>query len=165
MSVPQGAKFLFVIVPIFIAATILLVVIYVGNDKDNLNLTEEDMNNITTNGSVTNPVEDFDELGIEIVKEGSGLEAVVGDTVVVNYEGKLTDGTKFDSSFDRGTPFEFTLGENRVIQGWEEGVKGMKVGEERELKIPSSMGYGDYGVGSIPPKAGLIFKVVLVEIR
>jgi len=101
MSVPQGAKFLFVIVPIFIAATILLVVIYVGNDKDNLNLTEEDMNNITTNGSVTNPVEDFDELGIEIVKEGSGLEAVVGDTVVVNYEGKLTDGTKFDSSFDR----------------------------------------------------------------
>jgi len=111
-------------------------------------------------------VEDFQELEIKVLQQGEGEASVEGDTVVVNYEGTLTDGTKFDSSYDRGIPFDFVLGEGRVIVGWEEGVKGMKVGEIRELRIPSSKGYGANGAGSlIPPSAGLIFKVELLEIK
>jgi len=122
------------------------------------NLNSEETNNMTN-------VEDFDELEITTIQEGTGAEAVVGNAVSVHYQGTLSDGTQFDSSYDRGTPFEFTLGEGMVITGWEEGVKGMKVGEIRELKIPSSMGYGDSGSGPIPGKAGLIFKVELLEIK
>ncbi len=111
-------------------------------------------------------VQDFEELEIKVIEQGDGDACVEGDTVVVNYEGTLIDGTKFDSSYDRGTPFEFQLGAGLVIVGWEEGVNGMRVGEIRELRIPSSKGYGENGAGSlIPPSAGLIFKVELLEIK
>lgn len=111
-------------------------------------------------------VEDFEELVIETIQQGQGPQAVNGNILVLNYEGTLSDGTKFDSSYDRGTPFEFQLGSGMVIQGWEEGVLGMQVGEIRQLSIPSSKGYGSSGAGtSIPPYAGLIFKVELLEIK
>lgn len=128
------------------------------------NETNTDLNLEESNTNMSN-VEDFEELTITTLQEGSGEEAIIGNTVSVHYAGTLSDGTEFDSSYNRGTPFEFTLGDGMVIAGWEEGVKGMKVGEIRELKIPSSMGYGDTGSGPIPGKAGLIFKVELLEIK
>ena len=97
---------------------------------------------------------------------GSGAEAQAGDTVSVHYTGWLEDGTKFDSSVDRGVPFEFTLGKGMVIKGWDEGVAGMKVGGKRRLIIPPELGYGASGAGGvIPPNATLIFEVELIEIK
>jgi FKBP-type peptidyl-prolyl cis-trans isomerase len=104
---------------------------------------------------------------IETLKEGTGESAKNGDTVSVHYTGTLENGTKFDSSVDRGTPFSFTLGVGQVIQGWDLGVAGMKVGEKRKLTIPSELAYGDTGTpgGPIPPKATLIFEVELLGIN
>jgi FKBP-type peptidyl-prolyl cis-trans isomerase len=97
---------------------------------------------------------------------GTGDAAKTGDDVSVHYTGWLDDGTKFDSSVDRGQPFEFTLGTGSVIRGWDEGVAGMKVGGVRKLTIPSELGYGDRGAGSlIEPGATLIFDVELLEIK
>jgi len=103
---------------------------------------------------------------IETTKQGTGAAAKNGDTLVVHYTGTLTDGKKFDSSRDRNKPFEVTLGQHRVIAGWEQGLQGMKVGESRRLTIPPELGYGERGAGgAIPPNAMLIFDVELLEIR
>lgn len=102
-------------------------------------------------------------LKIETLVEGSGAEAKAGDNIRVDYVGTLEDGTKFDSSYDRGMPLVFTLGSGRVIQGWEQGILGMKVGEKRKLTIPSGLAYGAAGIpGVIPPNATLIFEVELL---
>lgn len=106
------------------------------------------------------------ELMMTTVKEGTGPEAKDGDIVSVNYTGYLSDGTKFDSSLDRGTPFQFTIGAGQVIKGWDIGVKGMKKGEVRKLIIPAEFGYGASGFpGVIPPNATLAFQVELMEIN
>ncbi len=95
-----------------------------------------------------------------VVTEGQGDPAKAGDTVNVHYTGWLVNGTKFDSSKDRGQPFSFPLGARRVIQGWDEGVAGMKPGETRKLIIPANLGYGAQGAGRvIPSNATLIFEV------
>ena len=105
-------------------------------------------------------------LTIEDVTVGSGAVAVAGQKVKVHYTGWLTNGTKFDSSKDRGDPFEFPLGGGRVIKGWDEGVQGMKVGGVRKLTIPSDLGYGARGAGGvIPPNATLVFEVELLGVR
>jgi FKBP-type peptidyl-prolyl cis-trans isomerase FkpA len=102
----------------------------------------------------------------EDLVEGDGEEAVAGRTVVVHYTGWLTDGTKFDSSLDRNSPFSFPLGGGRVIRGWDEGVQGMKIGGKRKLTIPPQLGYGPAGAGGvIPPNATLVFDVELLEVR
>lgn len=97
---------------------------------------------------------------------GDGAAAQAGDSVSVHYTGWLKDGTKFDSSVDRGTPFEFRLGVGSVIPGWDEGVVGIKVGGKRKLVIPPELGYGDRGAGGgvIPGGATLVFDVELLEI-
>jgi FKBP-type peptidyl-prolyl cis-trans isomerase len=108
------------------------------------------------------------ELKIETTKPGTGEQAVkAGDTVSVQYTGKLTDGTKFDSSYDHGgAPFTFTVGQGQVIKGWDQGLIGMKVGEERKLTIPGDLAYGPDGIpGTIPPNATLVFDVQLVSIK
>jgi FKBP-type peptidyl-prolyl cis-trans isomerase FkpA len=105
-------------------------------------------------------------LSIEDLKPGNGAEAKAGDRVTVHYVGTLTDGKKFDSSRDRGSPFSFRLGAGQVIRGWDQGVPGMKVGGVRKLTIPPDMAYGARGFPPvIPPNSTLVFEVELVEIR
>lgn len=102
---------------------------------------------------------------IKDLKVGEGPAAKAGDTVSVHYTGTLTNGTKFDSSRDRGQPFSFPLGKGRVIQGWDHGVAGMQVGGVRHLTIPPEEGYGARGAGGvIPPNATLVFEVELLGI-
>lgn len=96
---------------------------------------------------------------------GTGAPAVVGKGVKVHYSGFLTTGEKFDSSRDRGEPFVFQLGAGEVIKGWDEGVAGMKVGGQRQLRIPPGLAYGSSGAGgTIPPNATLIFDVELLDV-
>ncbi len=100
------------------------------------------------------------------IKEGTGDSPTTGKKVIVHYTGTLENGTKFDSSRDRGTPFEFTIGVGQVIKGWDEGVATMKVGGRRQLIIPADLGYGSRGVpGVIPQNATLIFDVELLDIK
>ncbi len=106
------------------------------------------------------------ELQITDLNQGDGAEATAGREVEVHYTGWLENGTKFDSSLDRGRPFVFELGAGRVIKGWDQGVAGMRVGGKRKLVIPSHMGYGARGAGNlIPPHATLIFEVELLGVR
>ena len=105
-------------------------------------------------------------LEIEDLQVGEGIEVANGDQVTVHYTGWLIDGTKFDSSLDRGKPFTFELGARQVIQGWDRGVRGMQVGGFRKLTIPPELAYGDRAVGGglIPANSTLVFEVKLLEI-
>jgi FKBP-type peptidyl-prolyl cis-trans isomerase FkpA len=104
-------------------------------------------------------------LVIEELAVGAGELAAAGQRVTVHYTGWLIDGTKFDSSKDRGDPFVFPLGGRRVIAGWDEGVQGMRVGGVRKLTIPPALGYGTRGAGGvIPPNATLVFEVELLGV-
>ena len=104
---------------------------------------------------------------IENIETGQGAEAKEYNKIIVNYTGKLEDGSIFDSSLKPGrTPFTFTLGVGSVIKGWDLGVKGMKVGGKRKLTIPADLGYGNNGAGNvIPPNATLTFEVELLEVE
>jgi len=105
------------------------------------------------------------KLKVEDIKIGTGKEVKSGDTIIIHYNGTLTDGTKFDSSYDRGQPFETVIGVGKVIQGWDQGVVGMKVGGKRKLTIPPDLGYGAQTVGPIPANSTLIFEVELVDVK
>ena len=106
------------------------------------------------------------KVNIVVLKEGSGAVTKNGDKLTVNYVGTLTNGTKFDSSIDSNTPFVFTLGAGRVIKGWDEGMLGMKVGEERKLTIPADLAYGAQSPSPlIPANSILVFDVTLLKIN
>lgn len=105
----------------------------------------------------------MNELKIIDTQVGTGRDAVKGALVKVNYEGFLENGQKFDSSIDRGRPFQFVLGAGKVIKGWDQGVVGMKEGGKRTLHIPAHLAYGARAIGMIPPDSNLIFHVELVE--
>ena len=129
-------------------------------DMDNYAQPESADQSANSNASSMN-------LQIETLQEGSG-EAIVqsGDAITVDYTGTLEDGTKFDSSLDRGEPYTFTIGQGAVIPGWEQGLLGMKVGEKRKLTVPADLGYGATGAGDvIPPNATLLFEVELLSIN
>ncbi len=173
----------------FISAFVILIVIGGGlyfasvffddkNEVKEINMNNEDEKELVFPGEegyqqqsqqpqqTQQPQEFGDELRAEIIKEGTGQEAKNGDKVTVHYVGVLENGTKFDSSVDRGQPFQFALGAGQVIQGWDLGVIGMKIGEVRRLYIPAAYGYGEQGTGdSIPPNANLIFEVELLGLE
>ena len=120
----------------------------------------------TVFGAEPEPVKTFSGLQYIDLVTGEGREAHVGETAFVHYTGWLENGTKFDSSVDRGEPFSFRLGAGRVIKGWDEGVAGMRIGTKRKLIIPPHLGYGSRGAGRIiPPNATLIFEVELLDLR
>ncbi|HEY5037764.1 MAG TPA: FKBP-type peptidyl-prolyl cis-trans isomerase [bacterium] len=120
----------------------------------------------TTTTLTTQVVTTASGLQYQVLKDGTGAVAKAGQMVSVHYTGWLTDGKKFDSSVDRGQPFQFSLGAGQVIKGWDEGVAGMKVGEKRKLTIPSNLGYGAGGAGGvIPGNATLVFDVELLGIQ
>ncbi|MDO8552446.1 MAG: FKBP-type peptidyl-prolyl cis-trans isomerase [bacterium] len=116
----------------------------------------------TTTGETTTPP---NQVQGQEVKVGTGAEAIPGTIVTVEYEGKLTDGTVFDSSAAQGKPLVFTLGSEGIIPGFQVGVNGMKVGGERLLAVPPSLAYGAEQVGTIPPNSTLIFNVKLIKVE
>jgi peptidylprolyl isomerase len=123
-----------------------------------------------SNAADNQVIEMPDGLKYTDTKTGDGATARAGNKVSVHYTGWLSDngakGKKFDSSVDRGQPFQFTLGQHQVIAGWDEGVAGMKVGGKRTLNIPPELGYGARGAGGvIPPNATLIFDVELLQVQ
>ncbi len=106
------------------------------------------------------------ELAIVDEVLGQGLEAAAGKTIKVHYEGRFLDGKVFDSSKSRSQPFQFTLGQGQVIEGWEKGIVGMKIGGKRKLTIPPNLAYGEAGAGSvIPPHATLEFDIELLSVE
>lgn len=104
-------------------------------------------------------------LDIQDLVVGTGAEAKAGTTILAHYTGTLSTGEKFDNSYDRGEPLSFKLGAGQVIQGWDQGIAGMKVGGQRRLTIPPELGYGSQAVGPIPANSTLVFEVELVGVK
>ncbi|MNJ33941.1 FK506-binding protein [compost metagenome] len=104
------------------------------------------------------------ELQIIDIQLGDGKEAVKGALITTQYTGWLDDGTKFDSSYDRGKPFQCVIGTGRVIKGWDQGLMGMKVGGKRKLVVPSHLAYGERSMGAITPHSNLTFEIELLEV-
>lgn len=158
---------------IVIAIAVIVVFIFVGwvggifDQFLGTNGSQPVAQNVNQNATDTNNLNQVNntQVGIKDEVVGTGAEAVAGKSITVNYVGVLTDGTKFDSSIDRGTPFTFTLGAGQVIQGWDLGVLGMKVGGKRILVIPPTLGYGANVNGPIPANSTLYFEIELLGVK
>ncbi|HOF50401.1 MAG TPA: FKBP-type peptidyl-prolyl cis-trans isomerase [Candidatus Colwellbacteria bacterium] len=152
---------------IIIAAAVLLAVLLISQNKkafwsESGESVPEEPGESVPPVALSSP---DDQLEFDIIKVGEGPEIKNGDLATVNYVGRLKDGTVFDSSYERGVPYQFLIGAGHVIRGWDMGVLGMKVGEKRQLIIPARHGYGDTGIGNIPGGATLIFEVELLKIN
>ncbi len=155
------------VITLVVIGLIVFFIFKLDKSKDNntkststQNKQEQTMNTNDTNTNADSG------LKIEDIKVGTGEQAKAGDTLNVKYTGTLTDGTVFDSTDNHGgEPFSFTVGQGQVIQGWDEGLIGMKVGGTRKLTIPADLGYGSQAVGSIPANSTLIFTIELVSIN
>lgn len=164
---------------VILVTIVLLYIVFVQNKKDsNIQPAGDDIQNtviepdnkpadmskeVNTNNNLNNKnnMTDIKDFSFEVLKEGSGAEAVVNNTTTVQYKGMFVDGKVFDQG-----EFSFVLGIGQVVQGFDKGVLGMKVGESRKIYIPSEMGYGSRGAGSaIPPNTDLIFEVTLKSIN
>jgi len=158
---------------IFVFAIIIVIVLigfltweldFKKNPAPQTESQETNMDNNPIIDSLSNDL--VDGLQMEVLQEGEGNEAKVGDTVAVHYTGYLENGEVFDSNIANDQPFSFTLGAGRVIKGWDLGVLGMKVGEKRKLTIAPELAYGEQGApGAIPPNSTLIFEVELLAIQ
>ncbi len=149
-----------IIIIIILLIAVVLAFYFIIKPRETAAPTNE--NTVSNNSNNTNKM---DEVKIEVLQQGQGAETKNGDVLTVNYVGTLENGTKFDSSIDRNQPFSFTLGAGQVIQGWDQGLVGMKIGEKRRLTIPASLGYGDRNIGTIPANSTLIFEVDLLKIN
>ncbi|PMY32655.1 peptidylprolyl isomerase [Pseudomonas sp. GW456-L14] len=105
-----------------------------------------------------------DSLQVIDIEVGEGKAAVKGALITTQYRGFLEDGTPFDSSWERGKPFQCVIGTGRVIKGWDQGLMGMQVGGKRKLLVPAHLGYGERSMGKIPPNANLVFEIELLEV-
>ncbi|HOX21682.1 MAG TPA: FKBP-type peptidyl-prolyl cis-trans isomerase [Candidatus Paceibacterota bacterium] len=153
-------KKIIIIALIFLVVVVCLILLFekkVSGPTTTPTNTPGEQNNLTKMNK--------DGVVIEILKPGDGAEAKSGDKVTVNYVGTLENGQKFDASADHGEPYSFNLGAGKVIQGWDIGVAGMKVGEKRRLIIPPELGYGVNDLGVIPPNSTLIFEIDLLKIN
>lgn len=156
-------------------SVIIIILLFVGGtyflrsrQTSDSSLKKDEQSDIIDNTTMDedNTAGKVSEMQIEDIVVGEGAEAITGSTVSVNYMGTFEDGSEFDSSYKRGVPFEFTLGAGRVIEGWDKGVVGMKVGGKRKLTIPPQLAYGEQGVpGAIPPNSTLIFEIELLEVK
>ena len=160
-------KIVVIISLVVLVAALIYVISSAGKPSgviDNL-ITGGNQNHDQRNGLTIEPLPGDEDLVIKDLIVGTGKEAMVGDKVLVNYEGFLEDGTKFDSSYDRGQLFEVTIGYSNVIRGWHLGLLGMKESGKRELIIPPHLAYGSETVGPIPPSSTLKFVIELVSVE
>ena len=156
---------LLIIILIVLVAVVLGIYFIVSNSNSS---PKGVVSTAVSNNYFNNGPADFKALGmkVEILTRGTGNDVKLGDTVTVNYVGKLQDGKVFDSTYDRKKTLSFTVGKDNIIKGWDLGVLGMKVGEKRRLTIPPESAYGQSGLGSvIPPNASLIFEIDLLKIN
>ena len=151
---------IFIVAPLVLALFALANVVRLPQDSTGLGFTQQQAAGVS---EVLDALEKENLLVNDLVI-GSGKQATAGKRLSVHYTGQLIDGTVFDSSRDRGVPFQFVLGAGSVIKGWDRGVVGMREGGTRTLMISPELGYGDNQVGSIPPNSILIFEVELLEV-
>lgn len=152
---------------IIIGSVIVIVIVVAGVGIYNLTFKKPSMNTDDSQKTSQEKVEKLPltELVANDLVVGTGAEAVAGDEITVHYTGKLVNDIIFDSSYNRNEPFIFTLGVGMVIQGWDQGMVGMKVGGKRTLAIPATMAYGANPRGSIPANSDLYFEVDLLSIK
>jgi FKBP-type peptidyl-prolyl cis-trans isomerase len=127
--------------------------------------SQANTSNLSSSMPNTSTSSNTSELQIQDLVMGTGAEVVSGDTITIHYSGTLLNGTKFDSSYDRGQPFSTRIGVGQVIQGWDKGIIGMKIGGKRKLTIPAELAYGSRAIGSIPANSTLVFETELISIQ